>query len=103
MGTVTKSLHKRAQSIFVDLGYDVSGAGGEFRAERKWRVVQVTPTPEPVDPPRTGDLRCFVTWAECVDRIEANLRRVDPDYDWAIIGVETDADGYEVAAPADPS
>jgi len=95
MGTVTSSLRKRAQSIFTDLGYTVSGDGAELRATRKWRVVQVTPMPEPRDPPTAGELRCFVTWADDVPAIERRLEDADPDYEWAIIAVRGDGD-YEV-------
>jgi hypothetical protein len=97
MGTVTTTLRQQAQSIFRDLGYSVSGDGGEFRAKRKWRIVQVTPMPEPQDPPTSGDLRCFVTWSDHVPAVERRLVRADPDYEWAIIGVR-DGDGYEVAS-----
>jgi DNA-binding LacI/PurR family transcriptional regulator len=97
MGTVTTSLRERAQSIFDDLGYTVSPNGAELRAERKWRVVRVTPMAEPGEPPTSGDMRCFVTWAEHVERLERRLERADPDYDWAIIGIEADRDDYVVA------
>jgi hypothetical protein len=96
MGTVTTSLRKRARSIFTDLGYTVSGSGGELRAERKWRIVRVTPMAEPREPPTSGKLRCFVTWSDHVGTLERRLSRVDPDYEWAIIGVR-DGGGYEVA------
>jgi hypothetical protein len=96
MGTVTTSLRRQAQSIFSDLGYSVSSEGGDLRAERKWRVVYVTPMPEPRDPPATGDLRCFVTWSDHVPALERRLRRADPDYEWAVIGVREGGD-YEVA------
>ncbi len=95
MGTVTTSLSERARSIFDELGYDVSIDGGEIRAERKWRVVQVTPMDEPGRPPSSGDLRCFVTWNDHLDAVEDRLRRADPDYEWAIIGVD-EGDDYEV-------
>lgn len=97
MGTVTTSLRSRAQSIFDDLGYTVSPNGGEFRARRKWRVVQVTPMPEPGEPPRSGELRCFVTWADRVDSLEGRVTRADPDYEWAIIGIERECEDYVVA------
>lgn len=99
MGTVTTSLRDRAQSIFADLGYTVSPSGGELRAERKWRVVQVTPMAEPGDPPSSGDMRCFVTWSDRVDSLETRLTRADPDYEWAIIGIDADCEDYEVADP----
>jgi hypothetical protein len=96
MGTVTTSLRREAQSIFTDLGYDVSGSGGEIRAQRKWRVVEVTPMAEPEEPPSSGELRCFVTWEERADDLERRLRRDDPDYEWAVIGVREGGD-YTVA------
>jgi hypothetical protein len=99
MGTVTTSLSQQAQSIFDDLGYDVSTDGGEIRARRKWRVVQVTPMPEPRAPPSSGELRCFVTWAERVADLERRLLGTSVDYEWAIIGVRED-DGYTVTHPS---
>lgn len=87
MGTVTTSLRKRARSIFTDLGYDVSPDGSGFRAERKWRVVRVTPLSDPTDLPASGELRCFVTWNHRVESLERALQREEPPYDWAIIGV----------------
>jgi len=95
MGTVTTSLADRATGIFRDLGYSVSGDGSELRATRKWRTVHVTPMAEPGAPPAAGDLRCFVTWAEQVGALERELQRADPDYEWAIIGLEGE-DGYRV-------
>jgi hypothetical protein len=92
MGTVNVTLEQEAESIFTDLGYTVSGDGGEIRAERKWRVVQVTPMPEPEDPPSTGEMRCFVTYEDRLAQVEQTLLREDPDYEWAIIGVAEDSD-----------
>jgi len=97
MGSVTNPLRTRARSIFDDLGYTVSPNGGELRARRKWRTVQVTPMAEPSDPPTSGDMRCFVTWADRVDTVEGRLRRADPDYEWAIIGIERGCEDYVVA------
>lgn len=87
MGTVTTSLRQEAESIFADLGYNVSGNGGEIYAQRKWRTVRVTPMSEPQDIPTSGDLRCFVTWEDRAGDFEQHLTREDPDYEWAIIGV----------------
>ena len=98
MGTVTTSLRQEAQSIFADLGYNVSGNGGEIRAQRKWRTVQVTPMSEPRELPTTGDLRCFVTWDERSSELERHLLQEDPDYEWAIIGVREGGE-YTVAGP----
>jgi len=97
MGTVTTSLRREAQSIFTDLGYDVSGSGGEIRARRKWRVVEVTPMPEPEDLPSSGELRCFVTWQERAGDLERRLEQADPDYEWAVIGVREGGE-YTVAS-----
>ncbi len=96
MGTVNSPLRQQARTIFSDLGYSVSTEEGELRATRKWRVVEVTPMAEPRDPPSSGQLRCFVTWAETVPALERRLERADPDYEWAIIGIDGDGD-YEVA------
>jgi len=90
MGTVSVALRQEAESIFTDLGYAVSADGGDLRAERKWRVVRVTPMAEPEQPPGEGPLRCFVTWADAVDDLERRLARAEPDYEWAIIGVRED-------------
>jgi hypothetical protein len=87
MGVVSTTLHKEAESIFTDLGYEVATDGSELRAKRKWRVVDVTPMDEPEDPPASGGLRCFVTWSDRVDALEQKLTDADPDYEWAIIGV----------------
>lgn len=75
----------------------MSPNGGELRARRKWRTVRVTPMAEPCDPPTSGDMRCFVTWADRVDTLEGRLTQADPDYEWAIIGIETDREDYVVA------
>jgi hypothetical protein len=90
MGTVTTTLGQEAESIFTDLGYAVTPEGSGFRAERKWRVVRVTPMAEPASPPDSGELRCFVTWKENVSALERRLERESPDYEWAIIGVAGD-------------
>jgi len=99
MATVTTSLQDRAESIFNEMGYTVSTAGGELRAERKWRVVRVTPMPDPesvtVSDPSPGsdsgvDLRCFVTWAEHLPVVERHLERHNPGYEWAVVGVRDD-------------
>jgi hypothetical protein len=90
MGTVTTALGQEAESIFTDLGYAVTPEGSEFRAERKWRVVRVTPMAEPAAPPDSGELRCFVTWKENVSALEQRLDHASPDYEWAVIGVAED-------------
>ncbi len=96
MGAVSTSLREQARTIFADLGYRVSTDGGELRAERKWRTVHVTPTADADSPPESGEFRCFVTFHDRVDELEGALNRLNPDYEWAIIGVDDDAE-YEVA------
>lgn len=91
MGAVSTTLRQEAESIFTDLGYEVAADGTGLRATRKWRVVDVTPMDEPDDPPTSGGLRCFVTWSDCIDALERRLEEVNPEYEWAIIGV-TDED-----------
>jgi hypothetical protein len=95
MGSVTTQLESRAASIFTDLGYTVSRNGAGLRAERKWRVVEITPIDDPVDPPRDGGLRCFVTWSDRVSELERTLDGSDLDCEWALIGVD-DSGNYEV-------
>jgi len=90
MGVASTSLEREAESIFSDLGYTVTSDGGTLHARRKWRVVEVTPMAEPSEPPESGTFRCFVTYEEQVSRLERRLTSVDPDYEWAIIGVNDD-------------
>jgi hypothetical protein len=97
MRAVTKPLDEQARSIFADLGYAVSSHGSELVAERKWRAVRVTTVEADARPPESGEYRCFVAHHENVDDVERRLERFDPDYEWAIIGVEDDGD-YEVTA-----
>lgn len=95
MGAVTTSLDEQARSIFDDLGYTVSRTGTELQAEHQWRVVTVSVV-DPQDPiPEDGDLRCFVTRRTDATRLCRRLDRRDPEYDWAIIGVDEDG-GYDV-------
>lgn len=94
---------EEARDIFRDLGYVVDDDGPTLRAERKWRTVEVTPVAE-ADPCPIADggrddvrFRCFVTWADSVASLRSRLRRVEPGYEWAIIGVnEGDTRGYDV-------
>jgi hypothetical protein len=97
MRAVTKPLDEQARTIFAELGYTVTDRGSEFLAERKWRLVHVTAVDKAETPPESGDYRCFVTWNEEVSTLERTLRRENPDYEWAIIGVDEDGD-YEVAS-----
>ena len=100
MVAVTTNLVERADEIFTDLGYTVSGSGPEFRAERKWRVVQVLVLEDAEDIPEQGDLRCFVAPKERANVLKAALLDRTPEYDWALISVEDGRDGYEVLHPA---
>ncbi len=90
MSTVSTALEREAESIFTDLGYTVEPEGTEMRAERKWRVVQVTPMPEPAELPSSGTMRCFVTFEESVSRFERKLTEENPEYEWAVIGITED-------------
>lgn len=94
MGTVSTPPVDEARSIFSDLGYSVVGDGTEFSAERKWRSVTVHAVTEPDETPNSGGLRCFVTWHDDANAVRRHLQRLDPEYEWAVIGVEDD--DYEV-------
>lgn len=95
MGTVTTHLTSQARSIFDNLGYTVSDDGEEIRAERKWRVVQVTPMPDPKEAPTSGEYRCFVTHAGQCNDLRRKLDDQNVCYEWAIISIEDDG-SYEV-------
>ena len=99
MGVVTTPPTEAARSIFTDLGYTVSGSGCEFSAERKWRVVDVTAADESTELPESGDLRCFVAREDTAHDLRERLLATKPDYDWAVIGVDT-AGEYEVLHPS---
>jgi len=103
MARVNTAPVEQARSIFAELGYTVSGDGYEFRAEREWKEVRVTAVSSTTDTPTSGTLRCFVTWEDDEPRLREQLRRADPEYEWAIISVADDGE-YEVArAPPGPS
>ena len=70
---------------------------GEYLAERKWRAVHVTPAETFDETPESGEYRCFVAWTEDVPDLETRLEAADPDYEWAIMGVDDEGD-YEVAS-----
>ena len=95
MATVTTPLLEKAETIFTELGYSVSDEGTELRAQRRWRVVHVTPLDGPGEPPQSGDLRCFVTWMDSVDAVAEQVAKENPDYEWALIAVDEDGE-YEV-------
>lgn len=96
MGAVSTSLIEEARSIFTDLGYDVTEAGNELRAERKWRTVHVTAA-DPSEAASHGSLRCFVARAERAGDVRERLLDTEPSYDWAVISV--DEDDYRVLHP----
>jgi hypothetical protein len=99
MGTVSTTPSEEARSIFSELGYTVSGSGGELRAERKWRVVRVTAADEATELPESGELRCFVAWMDTAHDLRGRLLNAKPDYDWAVIGVDS-SEEYEVLHPS---
>jgi hypothetical protein len=96
MRSVSTHLESRAREIFQELGYTVSTEGRSLRAERKWRVVHVTPTTDATEVPAEGDFRCFVTDSDRTDRLERRLASRELPYEWAVIGV-SDRGDYEVA------
>jgi hypothetical protein len=99
MESTTGSLATRARSIFDDLGYTVVGEGAQFRAERDWKVVQVTATEEAADPDDDG-LHCYVTPRDRAGDLQRRLDGADSE-EWALIAV--DGDEYEVVrAPPGP-
>lgn len=99
MGTVTTTPSEEARSIFTELGYTVSGSGCELRAERKWRVVRVTAADEATELPESGELRCFVAWMDAAHDLRDRLIDAKPDYDWAVIGVDSTGE-YDVLHPS---
>lgn len=95
-------LASRARAIFHDLGYTVVGDGGQFRAEREWKVVRVTATDSVPDVASGEDLHCVVAPSDRVREIRRRLAGADLDCEWAIISV--DGDGYDVErAPPGPA
>lgn len=119
MARVTTAPVEQARSIFTDLGYTVSddsddgypseepahdltttetpdtGAESEFRATREWKEVRVTAVAESAATPRSGTLRCFVTWREHAPALRKQLTEADPEYEWAVLGVAENGE-YEV-------
>jgi hypothetical protein len=96
MGTVTTPPDEQARSIFDDLGYSLAGDGAEFSATRDWKEIRVCAVTDDVDAGEDASYRCFVTWADEADALERELERLDPPYEWAVMGVQEDGD-YEVA------
>jgi len=72
----------------------VSQHDTELLAERKWRVVHVTFS-YPEEVPAEGEFRCFVTRSEEATSTSRRVAMADPDYEWAVIGVDDDGE-YEV-------
>ncbi|WP_435333220.1 DUF7116 family protein [Haloarchaeobius sp. TZWWS8] len=104
MCPVNKRRHigEQARTIFSRLGYTVSGDGEEFRAERDWKVVYVTTNTDVRVPPGSdrATLRCFVTKKDRAKRLRRRVADENPEYEWAVIGVDDDEE-YEVErAPA---
>ncbi len=98
----TTELTDQARSIFDQLGYTVIDDGQEIRAERDWKVVQVTPTRDSSTIPERGSLRCFVTPQAVAPELRRELRNRDLEYEWAIIAVADD--DYDVMrAPPGPA
>lgn len=98
MGAVSTSLGEQAKSIFDEIGYSVSRTETELRAANKWREVRITVCEAHEEPPETGELRCFVTWASMADELNRRLSQRELPYDWAVIGVRDDGD-YDVVRP----
>lgn len=89
MGAVSTSLIEEARTVFSDLGYEVTEAGDELRAERKWRTVYVTAA-DPAEANTHGRLRCFVARADRAAAVRDQLLDLEPDYDWAVITIDED-------------
>lgn len=99
MRPVNIQLVEQARSIFAELGYTVEGAGREFIATRDWKSVQVTMLEAGDDLPETGSLRCFVTESQMASELRRRLRKQDPSYEWAIIGIDGEEYHVERAPP----
>ncbi|MFW6265295.1 MAG: DUF7116 family protein [Halanaeroarchaeum sp.] len=95
MGTTRTPPDEQARSIFDGLGYEVAGTGSEFSARRDWKEVHVSAVTETNVPLEGGPYRCFVTWSDHSEALQETLRREDPGFEWAVIGVSEDGD-YEV-------
>jgi hypothetical protein len=100
METGTTRLAERAKDIFTELGYTVSESGSGLRAERKWRVVQVTALADEADLPDSdaGEMRCFIALERQAAALREAVLDLAPEYDWAIISVG-DGSNYEVLHP----
>jgi len=89
MVAVTTRLIERAEEVFTDLGYTVSGSAPELRAERKWRVVEVRALDDATDLPESGDgdLHCFVASEHRANTLREEILDIAPEYDWAILSL----------------
>ncbi|MFB6094069.1 MAG: hypothetical protein ABEJ77_03920 [Halanaeroarchaeum sp.] len=98
MGPTTSPPDERARSIFDGLGYEVTGSGTEFSATRDWKRIDVSVVADGGVSTEGDRYRCFVTWDERVEAVTERLRRADPNFEWAVIGVAAGEDvDYEVA------
>lgn len=91
MGAVTTPLADRVTSIFDDLGYTVSGTEPRLRAERKWRVVDISLQP-PESIPTAGDFHCFVATPGEASDLYDEILDVDPGYEWAVMRVDDEGE-----------
>ncbi|MFP4188990.1 MAG: DUF7116 family protein [Halobacteria archaeon] len=96
-------LEGRARLVFERLGYSVTYDGDALRAKRDGKTVRVY-TVTDGEPPRpnpdsgVADKYCLVTRAEKATALKRDAESYLPsESDWAVIGVETDGDGYFVA------
>ena len=87
---------EQARSIFDGLGYEIVGNGDEFSATRDWEEIRVSVVTDGTISTDGGRYRCFVTWSELADDLHDRLRRKNPGFEWAVIGVGEDGE-YEVA------
>jgi hypothetical protein len=97
MAVVSTPLVEEARSIFASLGYDVTEAGDELRAERKWRVVYIT-ADDPSEVSESVDLRCFVARGERAQQVRQRLLSTAPDYDWAVMRLDEEGE-YDILHP----
>jgi len=97
-------LEGRARLVFERLGYSVTYDGEGLCAERDGKTVRVL-TVEDGEPPRPNgpngadaEKYCYVAPADRAPSLKSDAEsRLSTDKDWAVIGVETDGDGYFVA------
>lgn len=98
MGPTHSPPDEQARSIFDGLGYEVRGSGTDFSATRDWKQIEVSAVADESVPTEGDRYRCFVTWDDRVEAVTQRLRRADPNFEWAVIGVTDEETGdYEVA------